>query len=76
MSYVLAVVSRFNAGAPDVKIKARGNAISRAVDVSQVVKNRFFKDVRIELADISTEELTNEDGSFSRVSSLLLKLTK
>ncbi|MCX6663305.1 MAG: RNA-binding protein, partial [Euryarchaeota archaeon] len=32
MSYVLAVVTQFNSGSTDVVIKARGRAISRAVD--------------------------------------------
>lgn len=76
MSYVLAVVTQFNAGANEVKIKARGKAISRAVDVSQIVKNRFMKDLKISMADVSTEELTSEDGSMNRVSSLTLSLTK
>ena len=34
MNYVLAVVTQFNNGAKNVKIRARGNAISRAVDVA------------------------------------------
>ncbi len=33
MNYVLAVVTQFNSGAKDVRIMARGRAISRAVDV-------------------------------------------
>ncbi len=31
MNYVLAVVTQFNSGAKDVRIMARGRAISRAV---------------------------------------------
>ena len=35
MNYVLAVVTQFNSGAKDVRIMARGRAISRAVDVAK-----------------------------------------
>jgi DNA-binding protein len=45
MNYVLAVVTQFNNGADEVLIKARGRAISRAVDVEQISINRFLSDV-------------------------------
>uniref|UniRef100_A0A7C4FBN4 DNA/RNA-binding protein Alba n=1 Tax=Thermofilum pendens TaxID=2269 RepID=A0A7C4FBN4_THEPE len=44
MNYVLATVIQFNQGAKRVLIKARGRAISRAVDVAEIVRNRFLKD--------------------------------
>ena len=77
MNYVLAVVTQFNNGASGVRIKARGNAISRAVDVAEIVKNRFFPDLKGvggESISIGTEELSNEDGSSSKVSSMQLIL--
>ncbi len=76
MSYVLAVVTQFNQGANHVKLKARGNMISRAVDVSQIVKNRFIQGLRITNFDATTEELQSEDGSMRKVSSLTLTLEK
>ncbi len=42
MNYVLAVVTQFNSGAKDVRIMARGRAISRAVDVAEVSRSRFL----------------------------------
>jgi len=36
MNYVLAVVTQFNNGAQEVAIKARGKAISRAVDTAEI----------------------------------------
>ncbi|MBU4340189.1 MAG: DNA-binding protein Alba, partial [Euryarchaeota archaeon] len=44
MNYVLAVVKEFNNGANEVIIKARGKAISRAVDAAEVSRNRFLTD--------------------------------
>ncbi len=46
MNYVLAVVTQFNNGANEVLIKARGRAISRAVDVAEIARNRFLTEVR------------------------------
>ena len=76
MGYVLAVVTQFNNGATEVSIKARGKLISRAVDVAEIVKNRFMPDVKIKDIAISTEELTSEDGSKSKVSAMEIILKK
>ncbi|MFA4946416.1 MAG: DNA-binding protein Alba [Candidatus Micrarchaeia archaeon] len=76
MSYVLAVVTQFNAGERSVRLKARGRAMSRAIDVTQIVKHRFFNSLEIKEFKVNTEEVPNEDGTKSRVSSLLLVLAK
>ena len=76
MSYVLAVVTQFNmSGSEEVIIKARGRAISRAVDTAEIVRNRFVKDAKIKDIKISTESLTNEEGRTSNVSSIEIYLT-
>jgi DNA-binding protein len=77
MSYVLAVVTQFNTGDSDeVVIKARGRAISTAVDTAEIVRNRFVTDAKLKEIKISTESLTNEDGRTSNVSSIEIILTK
>lgn len=76
MGYVLAVVTQFNNGAKDVTVKARGKLISRAVDVVEIVRNRFMPNSRIEDISISTEELTSEDGSKNKVSAIEITLQK
>ncbi len=76
MAYVLAVVTQVNAGAKDVTIKARGKAISRAVDVSEIVRNKFLKDMKINNISTSTEELSSEEGGPIKVSSIEITLTK
>jgi DNA-binding protein Alba len=71
MSYVLAVVTQFsNNGSNEVTIKARGRAISRAVDTAEIVRNRFMKDARVKEIKIGTESMTNEEGRTSNVSSI------
>lgn len=76
MGYVLAVVTQFNNGAKEVAVKARGKLISRAVDVAEIVRNRFMPDAKIKDIGISTEELTSEDGSKSKVSAIEITLAK
>jgi DNA-binding protein len=61
MNYVLAVVTQFNAGSEKVTLKARGRAISKAVDVAEIVKNRFINTARIGDISIGTETLEDEE---------------
>ena len=77
MSYVLAVVTQFNMGGSDeVVIKARGRAISRAVDTAEIVRNRFVTDATVKEITIGTESMTNEEGRTSNVSSIEICLSK
>ncbi len=77
MSYVLAVVTQFNMGGSDeVLLKARGRAISRAVDTAEIVRNRFVTDAEVKEITIGTESMTNEEGRTSNVSSIEICLSK
>jgi DNA-binding protein Alba len=42
MTYVLSVISRVNSGGNEVTLKARGRAITTAVDTAQIAKRRFM----------------------------------
>ena len=75
MSYVLAVVTQFNGGSDQVLIKARGRAISRAVDTAEIVRNRFVQDAKVKDIKIGTESITNEEGRNSNVSSIEITLS-
>jgi len=75
MSYVLAVITQFSDGTQEVNIKARGRSISRAVDVVEVVKNRFVQGVKYDI-DIGTEEIQDENKNKINVSTINIKLTK
>ena len=76
MNYVLAVVTQMNTGVPEVMLKARGRAISRAVDVAEIVRNKFMTDLEVGSIDISTEEMTSREGSNSNVSAIEIQLCK
>ena len=76
MSYVLAVITQFNQGANDVVIKARGKTISKAVDVAEIVKNKFVNTLKIEGIKISTEEIITENEVPMKVSAIEIRLKK
>jgi len=78
MNYVTAVVMQFSSGGADtVTVKSRGKFISRAVDVAEVVRNRFMKDkVDITKIEIGSEEFENEEGKNVRVSTMEITLKK
>jgi DNA-binding protein len=76
MNYVLAVVTQFNAGSSEIVLKARGRAISRAVDVAEIVRNRFLNDIKVKKIEISTEPITTEEGQSTNVSSIEITITR
>jgi len=78
MNYVLACISLFHGGASEVSVKARGNAISRAIDVVEVTRRRFMPDLKVQNIGIGTEELMafEEGGAPSNVSTIEITLEK
>jgi archaea-specific DNA-binding protein len=77
MTYVFEVVAELNSGAGPVVVKARGNAIAKAVDVAEVVRRRFLEhQVEVGPVTIDTERLVNRDGREARVSSISISLTR
>jgi len=73
MNYVLAVVTQFNNGAEEVAVKARGKAISRAVDTVEISLNRFLVGVTKKDILISTEVIDTDSGK-TNVSSIEIVL--
>lgn len=73
MNYVLAVVTQFSNGAQEVTIKARGRAISRAVDTTEIALNRFLQGVEKKNIMTSTEVMDTESGK-THVSSIEITL--
>jgi len=77
MSYVLAVLTNFNSSdAKEVIIKARGRAITTAVDVAEIVTRRFMKDLNVSDITIGTEEIQQEEGGTRNVSTIEIKLAR
>jgi DNA-binding protein Alba len=77
MSYVLAVITGFaDSSAKDVALRARGRAITTAVDVAEVTRNRFIKELVVSNINIGTEEIEEADGRRRSVSTMEIVLTK
>ena len=76
MSYVLAAITQFNQGVSSVSVKARGKSISRAVDVVEILRNKFMNELKVDNIAIQTEELMNNDGTKSKVSAIEITISK
>lgn len=77
MNYVTACITFFNSGEKQVIVKARGRAISRAVDTVELLRRAFVKDLEVKRIDISTEELVRaEGGQKSNISAIEIVVTK
>jgi len=76
MAYVTAIVIHFTSGSNEVTIKARGRAISAAVDVVEVCRRRFFEGkLHVKSITIATEQL-GEEGQVRNVSTIEITVTK
>jgi DNA-binding protein len=76
MNYVLACLTFFNSGGKKVVVKARGRAISRAVDTVELLRRAFAKDVELRGITTGTEEVTRTEGQKANVSSIEITVTK
>ncbi|MEM3536285.1 MAG: DNA-binding protein Alba [Candidatus Bathyarchaeia archaeon] len=79
MSYVLAIITSLSSSnAKEITLKARGRAITTAVDVAEIARNRFLKDLKISKITIGTEEIPPREGQNKprMVSTMEITLTK
>ena len=79
MSYVLAIITSLSASnAKEITLKARGQAITTAVDVAEIARNRFLKDLTVSKIAIGTEEMPPREGENSArmVSTMEITLSK
>ncbi|MEM4969687.1 MAG: DNA-binding protein Alba [Sulfolobales archaeon] len=77
INYVLATLTLFNQGMDKVVIKARGRAISKAVDTVEILRSRFLKDkLAITSINIGSQEVSREGGRTSRVSTIEITVAR
>jgi DNA-binding protein len=78
MNYVLACITFFHGGAKEVSVKARGKAISRAIDVVEVVRRRFLPDVKVARIGIGTDQVSprERDNEQTNVSTIEIVLER
>jgi len=79
MNYVLAVITSLSASnAKEITLKARGRAITTAVDTAEITRRRFIKDLKVSKIAIGTEEMPAREGEnrTRMVSTMEITLTK
>ena len=75
MSYVLAVITLFSAGNTEVTLKARGQAITTAVDAAEITGRRFMQDLKVNKINLGTDEVQMQEGGTRNVSTIEITLT-
>jgi DNA-binding protein len=79
MDYVLAIITGLSASTNnEITLKARGKAITTAVDAAEITRNRFLKDLKVSNITIATEEMPPREGETRTrmVSTIEITLTK
>jgi len=79
MDYVLAIITGLSAtNAKEITLKARGQAITTAVDAAEITRNRFLKDLKVSNIVIGTQEMPAREGENKtrNVSTIEIMLTK
>jgi len=75
LAYVTAIMTSFNKNPEKVVLRARGRAISSAVDAAEVTRTRFLSDLTSEVS-IGTEQMQGEEGGTRNVSTIEITLRK
>lgn len=76
MAYCLAVMTVLKDDKSEVILMARGRAISKAVDVAEVVRNQFISDLGIKDISIGTEQMETEEGGTRNISNIAISMVK
>ncbi len=79
MNYVLAIITALSSGAvKQITLKARGQAITTAVDVAEITRSRFLKDLKVKSIAIGTVEMPPREGEAKArmVSTIEIALSK
>ncbi|UCC33263.1 MAG: DNA-binding protein Alba [Candidatus Bathyarchaeota archaeon] len=77
MNYVLGIITSFGrSNTKTVTLKARGQAITTAVDAAEIVRHRFMRNLNVDKITIGTEEIQQEEGGTRNVSTMEITLTR
>jgi len=79
MDYVMAIITGFSSSkVEEIILKARGQAITTAVDAAEITRRRFLKDLKVSKIVIGTEEMPPREGETRArmVSTIEIVLTK
>ncbi|ACB08057.1 MAG: DNA-binding protein Alba [Candidatus Korarchaeum sp.] len=77
INYVMATTLQINRGVKKIVLKARGRSISRAVDVAEITRLKYFPG-KLKITDLrtGTEEIIDENGSRRDISVIEIEMTQ
>ncbi|PUA34401.1 MAG: DNA-binding protein Alba [Candidatus Terraquivivens tikiterensis] len=76
MNYVFACLTSLQSGSNSLVVKARGRAISKAVDLVQILQKRFYKDLKVTDIKIGTDQVTGQDNRTINVSTIEISISR
>lgn len=76
MNYVFACLTSLQSGSNNLVVKARGRAISKAVDLVQILQKRFYKDLKVTDIKIGTDQVTGQDNRTINVSTIEISISR
>jgi len=73
----MATTLQINRGVKKIVLKARGRSISRAVDVAEITRLKYFPG-KLKITDLrtGTEEIIDENGSRRDISVIEIEMTQ
>jgi len=76
MNYVLGIITGFSgSNVKEVTLKARGQAITTAVDAVEITRHRFMKDLSISKITIGTQEMPPREGESRAMNVSTIEIT-
>ena len=75
MNYVMACVTLLNSGISEIIIRARGNTITKAVDIAEMLRRSFIRDLTIISIKVGSEDVQGREEVFS-ISTIEIALKK
>ena len=75
MNYVSACVTLFNTGNDQIVVRARGKAMTKAVDVVEMLRRSFIKQLKVKSINLGSDEIII-DGKDVAVSIIEIILEK
>ena len=66
-TYVLSAIVMFNQGAEEVILKARGDVISKAVDVYNALRDRLGDSIELVNVEIGSENIGSKRTSYIKI---------
>ena len=75
MNYVVACMTLFNAGIEQVMVRARGRHISKTVDMINMLRSVFLKDLVVDSVEIGTDKHMSPEGKELFVSTIEIRIS-